>query len=79
MKKSEMLRIAELGGLTVGQWAPGDGQTRYRFFTDGDSCYDHARGIYTALGVAEASAYVRGYMDGKNAAAVQSGQTEEVA
>jgi hypothetical protein len=47
-------------GLYVATWAPGDGVTRYRFFTQ-PLRYDQGDGLYTALGLKEAWCFVRGY------------------
>lgn len=56
----ETLRnIAQGVGLYVSTYSPGDGVTRYRFtFEDVD--YFATDGIYTALGIAEAEAFVLG-------------------
>jgi hypothetical protein len=55
-------------GLLVRTYSPGDGVTRYRFFrredcTDGigQSYFGPASGIYTALGLKEARAYLGGW------------------
>ena len=53
----------ERAGLKVDTWSPGDGMTRYRFFLAGDlQGYDYfgGRGIFTALGIKEAFAFVNG-------------------
>ena len=53
----------ERAGLKVDTWSPGDGVTRYRFFAAGDplgSDYFGGRGIFTALGLKEAFAFVNG-------------------
>ena len=51
-------------GLIVRTWSPGDGVTRYRFFSkpeaDGQSYFGPANGVYTALGLKEAWAFVAG-------------------
>lgn len=77
--KDEFLKLVGIAGLAVGKWAPGDGATRYRFFESSASGidrdtgqvhdvhgdYHEGDGIYTALGTAEAVAFVRGYIAGK--------------
>jgi hypothetical protein len=64
-----MTRLAHLedscerAGLKVDTWSPGDGVTRYRFFLANDSQgsdYFGGRGIFTALGLKEAFAFVNG-------------------
>lgn len=55
-------------GLTVSTWSPGDGMTRYRFSDDGQD-YFACQPLYTALGIAEAVTWFRGYASGYHAAA----------
>lgn len=48
-------------GIGVGTWSPGDGITRYRFFTSTEAAdYFRGDGDYTALGWKEACAYACG-------------------
>ena len=48
-------------GLHVDRWSPGDGVTRYRFFTKaGNSYFGPDDGIFTALGIGEAMRYAKG-------------------
>ncbi len=55
-------------GVRVARWSPGDGITRYRFFTainklyllDRDISYFEADGDCTALGYKEACIYAKG-------------------
>jgi hypothetical protein len=48
-------------GLHVARWSPGDGVTRYRFFTKaGNSYFGPDDGIFTALGIGEAMRYAKG-------------------
>lgn len=58
--ENQMERAAREVGLYVATWAPGDGQTRYRFFTKSSS-YDEGDGIYTALGRGDAMNFIRAY------------------
>lgn len=54
-------------GLAVCRYAPGDGQARYRFFRDAPTSqtyYGPCDPIYTALGMAEAVHFLRGYQWG---------------
>lgn len=53
-------RDALPAGLHIDTYAPGDGVTRYRFFTE-PTDYFTGSGIYTALGHKEASVFVAGY------------------
>lgn len=58
-------------GLVVGTWAPGDGQTRYRFFLKSGTSrygdYHQGDGIYTALGRKDALAFIAAYGKGRGA------------
>jgi len=54
-------------GLHIETWAPGDGMTRYRFFTK-PTDYHGGDGIYTARGLKEAWCFVRGYAASKTGA-----------
>ena len=59
----ELSERAEAHGLYIRTWSPGDGVTRYRFFTSPDNSYfGPESGIYTALGLKEAMAFVEGYI-----------------
>ena len=65
-----MTRLVELQealqwlGFHVGTWSPGDGMTRYRFFTTPSDYFGPADGIYTALGFKEAETFARGLAQG---------------
>ncbi len=60
--RSELSRVAEDNGLYIRTWSPGDGVTRYRFFTDSANGYfGPDNGVYTALGLAEARTFVRAW------------------
>jgi hypothetical protein len=53
----------ERAGLKVDTYSPGDGATRYRFFLANDpqgADYFGGRGVFTALGLREAFAFVNG-------------------
>lgn len=66
--KKQMIFWAETNGLKVGEWAPGDGATRYRFeiaTVPGAGDYSATNGIYTALGLAEARTFVKGWNRGR--------------
>ena len=71
MKKTRVQELQDACravGVEVATWSPGDGITRYRFFTlasrrhPNDRClsYFEADGDFTALGWREAVAYARG-------------------
>ncbi len=66
-----MEQAAHAVGLVFGTWAPGDGQTRYRFFVRkggeryGD--YNQGDGLYTALGRKDAMAFISAYGKGRSA------------
>lgn len=68
-KLNEMERAAAAVGLVIGTWAPGDGQTRYRFFlSDGKSSYGdyhQGDGLYTALGRKDAMAFISAFGKGR--------------
>lgn len=63
-KKTRLAELQEAAlkrGLHVSTYSPGDGVTRYRFFDKpGNSYFGPDNGIYTALGLKEAWAYVYG-------------------
>lgn len=61
-RRAELEAAARGVGLYVATWSPGDGVTRYRFFTRaGNSYFGPDNGIYTALGLKEAWTFVRGF------------------
>ena len=62
--RREMLRRAELLGLYVDSYSPGDGVTRYRFFTE-ETDYFAGDGVGTALGVKDAMTFLDGYSAAK--------------
>ncbi len=71
MAKKKMTRLQELqdyaktAHLHVATWSPGDGTTRYRFFTKaGNTYFGPDNGIYTALGLKDAWNYLYGYAAG---------------
>jgi hypothetical protein len=71
-RKSYLLERCIRAGLAVGQWSPGDGITRYRFFPkrfppggSPEVDYHEGEGIFTALGIAEAEIFLRGYLEGR--------------
>lgn len=63
-RMEKLAREAAERGLVVRTWSPGDGVTRYRFFeaphAPGQSYYGPANGIFTALGLKEAYAFLHG-------------------
>jgi hypothetical protein len=59
-----MEQAAAAVGLYVTTWAPGDGLTRYRFFTK-PSSYDEGSGLYTAKGRGEAMSFIKAYGIGR--------------
>jgi len=58
------LDIPEGVPLHVGTYSPGDGVTRYRFFSEPSGYFGPKSGIFTALGYKEADAFVMGYCHG---------------
>jgi len=63
----QMIQYAEREcSLVVAMWSPGDGVTRYRFQAPGPGAgsYDADHGVYTALGLSEAWAFLRGFRAG---------------
>lgn len=53
-------------GLHVSTWSPGDGITRYRFFTgEGNNYFGPGDGIHTALGRKDALLWLSGYRTGR--------------
>ncbi len=64
-KRAELQEYCEVGGFHVATYSPGDGVTRYRFFTkDGNDYFGPDEGDWTALGLKEAWAYARGRRQG---------------
>lgn len=61
---AKLREVAKSVGLHIDTWAPGDGVTRYRFFTK-PSDYFAGDGLYTALGLKEAWCFLRGYVAAK--------------
>lgn len=58
----ELQDYAKTVGLHVATWSPGDGTTRYRFFTKaGNTYFGPDSGIYTALGYKDALNYAYAY------------------
>ena len=70
MRKVHLYQRAAVAGLAIGEWSPGDGATRFRFFpqgphTRGTNADYHGDGdIYTALGLGEAFCWIGGYIRG---------------
>lgn len=70
---NSMEQAAAAVGLFVTTWAPGDGQTRYRFFTKPVTSkakyadYHQGDGLYTALGRKDAMAFIAAYGKGRSA------------
>jgi hypothetical protein len=66
-----MEQAANAVGLAFGTWAPGDGQTRYRFFVKSKGSpyadYHQGDGLYTALGRKDALAFIAAYGKGRSA------------
>lgn len=61
----ELKHNCEQAGFYVATYSPGDGVTRYRFFTEpGNSYFGPGSGVYTALGFKEADAYATGRIHG---------------
>ena len=53
-------------GLHVYTYSPGDGVTRYRFSRDANSSYFACHALTTVCGRGTATAYLRGFLDGKH-------------
>lgn len=67
MKKSRLetlQRDAEKFGFYVATYSPGDGVTRYRFFSEPSDYFGPASGLYTALGYKEATIWLNGAIAG---------------
>lgn len=63
--RADMIRKAEtIAHLYVCTWSPGDDITRYRFFDTWVDDYHAGNPLHTALGLAQANTYLRGYIDG---------------
>ena len=61
----ELRDYCETGSFHVTTYSPGDGVTRYRFFSkEGNDYFGPDEGDWTALGIAEAWAYARGRRQG---------------
>lgn len=71
-RKSELRDTALEAGLILREYSPGDGVTRYRFFSHDEitrlgtrpsqqTYFGPASGIYTALGIKEAETFLAGY------------------
>jgi hypothetical protein len=61
-KKSDLEAQARRVGLYMATYSPGDGKTRYRFFTKpGNDYFGPDSGIYTALGPKNAKIFLDGY------------------
>lgn len=56
----------ELAGFYVNTYSPGDGVTRYRFFSKPSDYFGPESGDYTALGFKEADTYAIGRIHGVN-------------
>jgi hypothetical protein len=64
-RKACMIANAKALDLHVGEWSPGDGVTRFRFFAKpGNSYFGPDNGMYTACGIAEAESFLSGYTAG---------------
>lgn len=65
-RKSRLQELRESlpAGFGVDSYGPGDGVTRYRFFASEPVEYFAGRGIYTALGIAEAEVFASGLGQG---------------
>lgn len=69
-RDSSVEAAARAAGLYVGVWSPGDGVTRYRFFTKTTrgsqyADYHEGDGVYTALGRKDALAFIAAYGKGR--------------
>ena len=66
-RQQQLTESAAMVGFRYATYSPGDGVTRYRFFTlDDDSSYfGPSNGVGTALGIREAESFVRGVMVGR--------------
>lgn len=62
--RKDLFYKANQFGLHVETWSPGDGVTRYRFFSEPADYFGGSDNIklYTALGIKEASTWLLGYI-----------------
>jgi len=70
MTRTEMQERALNVGLFIDTWSPGDGATRYRFFTEPVDYFagqvGHPYGLFTALGLKEAVTFAKGWIAAKS-------------
>ena len=66
-KREQLAELAKRAGLNVRTYSPGDGVTRYRFFyaSDDSTYFGPSNGLFTALGIKEAMAYVQGSLSNR--------------
>lgn len=65
MTKPELMRQAEcIAHLYVKTYSPGDGDTRYRFFTNYADDFHSSFGVFTAVGLNQATMFLHGYIEG---------------
>ncbi len=62
---TDLRNICKRADLHFATWSPGDGMTRYRFYSKPDCNYFGDDGIYTALGLKDALSFARGYKAAK--------------
>ncbi len=67
MTRKQLEDYCEYHDLYLTTYSPGDGVTRYRFFSvPGNDYFGPSNGDFTALGLKEAVAYARGFVAGAN-------------
>lgn len=65
--RKDLDAVCKVAGIYYRTQSPGDGVTRYRFFDDpeqANSYHGPHDGLFTALALAEAVAFARGYLTG---------------
>lgn len=63
--RKELEQRTEDCNLTLTTYSPGDGKTRYKFHSLPGNTFFSSDGLYIALGMLEAMAYIQGYSDGQ--------------
>lgn len=63
--EKEVKALAGVLGIGIATWSPGDGLTRYRFFTQEPYDYWNGNQVFTALRSSQATIWLNGYAHGK--------------
>lgn len=59
-RREELQQACEAAGFYVARWSPGDGMTRYRFFSKPSGYFGPHEADFTALGWKAACTYASG-------------------